>query len=528
MSSRRSVFAGFRRTARAFLKSKIGIIGLVVIIFYCSLAILAPLLTSNDPIYQFNVAAPYSVPAWATYLPWYHGLAVTGNPIPFEGFGSQSALSSWILSPKNLTYKISSLTNVSERARAIFPGVLLVNASLVSNPSIANAKHPYQHLPYGQVYFSITRTFQWTSNSPHLFVVSAYVEPLKMVNVSQIYANWIISGPSGNFSLSTIKSYVISGAVDYKPNELGTWVCANVSSGALSGSSLPAFTGSLDAAGKIFSKQGTYALTLQIQAVPTSNNTSISLGITGIGIHVLGSAYGLLGTDNYGRDVWSQFVWGSRISLAVGILAGIGSVALGTIFGLSAGYLGGLWDEALSRVTDFFLVIPFLPLLIVAVFVINANAFTANNVYTWVIILLVILSWPSIARIIRSQTLTVKERSYVEASRALGAGRVHIIRKHILPNVMGLIYSQVALNVSGFILLEAALDFLQVSIRPLNTITWGAMLTYALPDATTNATASYVWWWFFPPGIAIATLSLAFVLVGFALDSVFNPKLRAR
>ena len=496
----------------------------MVIIFYCSLAVFAPDLTSNDPIYKFNVAAPYSVPAWATYLPWYHGLAVTGNAVPLEGFGSQSALSTWTLSGKNITHQILPLTT----GHPNFPGYLLVNASLVSNPSIANSKHPNPNLPYGQVYFSLTRTFQWTTNAPHVFLVSAEVEPLKMANVSQIYLNWMISGPSGNFTLSTIKSYVISGAVDYRPSELGTWVVANVSSGALSGSGLPVFTAASNAALQVFSKQGTYTLTLQIQAVPTSTNTSISVGITGIEMHVLGSAYGLLGTDNYGRDVWSQFVWGSRISLAVGILAGIGSVALGAIFGLGAGYLGGIWDEALSRVTDFFLVIPFLPLLIVAVFVINSNAFTANNVYTWVVILLVILSWPSIARIIRSQTLTVKERSYVEASRALGAGRVHIIRKHILPNVMGLVYSQVALNVSGFILLEAALDFLQVSIRPLNTITWGSMLTYALPDATTNAAAGYVWWWFFPPGIAIATLSLAFVLVGFALDSVFNPKLRAR
>jgi peptide/nickel transport system permease protein len=124
--------------------------------------------------------------------------------------------------------------------------------------------------------------------------------------------------------------------------------------------------------------------------------------------------------------------------------------------------------------------------------------------------------------------LSVKERSYVEASRALGADTGHVLRKHILPNVTGLVYSQVALNVSGFILLEAALDFLTVSLYSPGVTSWGIMLTQALPDATGNSAASYVWWWFLPPGIAIALLSLAFVLVGFALDSIFNPRLRAR
>jgi peptide/nickel transport system permease protein len=221
-------------------------------------------------------------------------------------------------------------------------------------------------------------------------------------------------------------------------------------------------------------------------------------------------------------------VWGARVSLLIGVLSGIGAVGLGTLLGIAAGYLGGFWDEALGRITDFVLVLPFLPLLIIITFILSQSPFLVKTVYTWIVLIFTILSWPTIAKIVRSQVLTVKERSYVEASRAVGAGTSHVLRKHILPNVTGLVYSQVALNVSGFILLEAALDFLTVSLYSPNVISWGLMLTYSLPDATSNSNSSYVWWWFLPPGIAIAALSLAFVLVGFALDQVFNPRLRAR
>jgi peptide/nickel transport system permease protein len=212
----------------------------------------------------------------------------------------------------------------------------------------------------------------------------------------------------------------------------------------------------------------------------------------------------------------------------IGILSGVGSVALGALVGLAAGYIGGITDEFLGRVTDFFLVLPFLPLLIVVTLIISQNSAMIKSMYAWVVVIFIILSWPSIAKIIRSQVLSIKERQYVEASRAVGGGTGHIIRRHILPNVMGLVYSQIALNVSGFILLEAALDFLAVNIRPLDVTTWGVMLTKALPFATADRIHGYVWWWFLPPGISIASLSLAFVLVGFALDSIFNPRLRAR
>jgi len=511
--------SGLKRTLKLYSKSKIGMIGLIIILFYIILALFSPQLAPVNPVTAYDVAAPYSVPAWATLFPQYGGLAVTSDPISTV-FTTQSAVSSWHPSGTNYTASIDN-------------GSLLLNSSFVPIRGIVkqnldgNPKNPY--LPGGQAIYSMSQKFQYTSKPPTQFTIYTTITPLVMKNVSDIYVNFIVSNPKANYSLASVQGYALSSEIDISQYQVGQPTQVNVSSAYLSSSGLPSFASTNDPAGIVFNGTGTYTLTMQIQAVPTAyNGTAVSMLISGVDFHILGGAYGLLGTDNYGRDVWSQFVWGSRISLLIGILSGIGAVLLGTLVGLAAGYLGGVSDEILGRVSDFFLVIPFLPLLIVLVFIIGQNPVLFQSVYFWVILIFIILSWPFIGKLIRSQVLTVKERAYVEASRAVGGGTGHILRRHILPNVMGLVYSQIALNVSGFILLEAALDFLAVSIHPIGTITWGIMLTNALPDATSNAAASYVWWWFLPPGIAIASLSLAFVLVGFALDSIFNPKLRAR
>jgi peptide/nickel transport system permease protein len=279
----------------------------------------------------------------------------------------------------------------------------------------------------------------------------------------------------------------------------------------------------------VFSKNGTYGFGMQVLGVGSGKQSSYSLAIGDVSFKIVGRAYGLLGTDVYGRDIWSQFVWGSRVSILVGVLSAIGAVVIGTLAGLGAGLVGGWTDEIISRITDFFLVIPFLPLAVVVIFFLGQNPTLFKGIYYWIILLFVALSWPTVTRIVRSQVLIVKERAFVEASRALGGGSGHIMTKHILPNVLGLVYAQTALLVPGFILTEAALDFLAVAVHPVNTITWGIMLTDALNNAAlTNAAVDYAWWWFLPPGIAIALLSLAFVMVGYALDNVFNPKLRQR
>jgi len=496
---------------------------LAIIIFFIVIAVFAPEIDSNNPVTGYNVSSPYSVPAWATIFPGYQGLATTSFPVQANTFTSQSDVDAWTLTGRNFTATAAPTVSTPGNL-SVYSGAMLVTSSVKAEQ--LSSQNPY--LPGGQAVFSMSQTFQYTTKPPSTFIVGAFVEPVTMKNISTAYINLMIKTPTGNYSLSTIQAYTIRTQVVLTPQQLGTWDNVTLYSGLLPQSGLPGFGGTNNPGKVLFSTPGTYQFTLQIQVVPTGADPEISFYVTGVNFHILGQAYGILGTDNYGRDLWSQFVYGSRVSLLIGILSGVGAVALGTLLGLVAGYVGGISDEVISRITDFFLVIPFLPLLIVAIFIIGQSAVLYKSIYVWIISLFVVLSWPVITRLIRGQVLSVKERPYVEASRALGGGTGHIIRRHILPNVMGLVYSQVALNVSGFILLEAALDFLAVSIHPINTITWGITLTNALPDALSNSTASHVWWWILPPGIAIAALSLAFVLVGFALDQIFNPRLRAR
>ncbi len=223
-----------------------------------------------------------------------------------------------------------------------------------------------------------------------------------------------------------------------------------------------------------------------------------------------------LGTDHLGRDIYSLTVYGARPSLYVGFMATLISVVLGTAVGLTAGYFGKAADEVLMRTTDFFLVLPWFPLMIVLMTVLGQE-------FIWIIVVIGITSWPSTARIVRSQVLTVKERQFVERARAVGSGDGHIITKHIMPNVMPLIFANTVLLISLAIFSEAFLSFFGLGAK--NVVSWGTMLegAYNFGAFDTNA-----WWWIAFPGMAIVLMVLGFSLIGYALDDVLNPKLRKR
>jgi len=179
-----------------------------------------------------------------------------------------------------------------------------------------------------------------------------------------------------------------------------------------------------------------------------------------------------------------------------------------------AGFKAGLTDEVLMRFTDMMLVIPSLPLLLVLIGVLGPNLIN-------IIIIIGLLGWMGFARVIRSQILSLKERPFIEAARAAGAGTRRILTSHVFPNIVSLTYVNLALSVPAAILTEAALSFLGLG-DPISP-SWGQILHNAQSFGNLDK-----WWWVVPPGISIALISLSFVLIGYALDELFNPKLRRR
>jgi peptide/nickel transport system permease protein len=224
----------------------------------------------------------------------------------------------------------------------------------------------------------------------------------------------------------------------------------------------------------------------------------------------------LLGTDADGRSVLTVLIWGSRISLLIGFTATFLSIVIGGVIGIVAGHFGKIIDNLLMRVTDWFLVVPFLPLAIVL-------AKTLGPSLGVIIFVIGVTSWPGTARIIRAQALAVETRPYLERSRALGAGHWHLMSKHVLPNVMPLLLANTILTVAGVILAETTLSFLGLGdpLRP----SWGEMLNEAF---FTGGGAAGNQLWLIAPGVAIIVVVLAFTMCGHALETVLDPMLRER
>ena len=228
------------------------------------------------------------------------------------------------------------------------------------------------------------------------------------------------------------------------------------------------------------------------------------------------SAEHWLGTDNNGRDVLAYLVNGARASLMVGIIATLISMCVGTIIGITAGYTGGWLDNLLMRITDFFMVLPWLPFCMVLAAILGTNV--------WNIILVIgITGWTGTARVIRAQTLSVKEQQYVERTVSIGAGKLHIMMKHILPNVFPLVFSESILIISSSILTETSLAFLGLG-DPTNP-SWGTMLNDAY---STGAMTNGAWWYFITPGVCVILVALGFTLMGYAFDEILNPKLQKK
>jgi peptide/nickel transport system permease protein len=219
----------------------------------------------------------------------------------------------------------------------------------------------------------------------------------------------------------------------------------------------------------------------------------------------------VLGTDHLGRDMWSQLVYGARVSLAVGLLAALSAATIGIVVGAIAGYFGGWPDAVLMRLAEFFQTLPRLVLAIIVVALFGAGVVR-------LIAVIAILSWPQTARVVRAGFLSLRTAPFVEAARVGGMGAGAVIATEVLPNVSAPIVVAASLDVATAILLEAALGFF--GLGDPNVVSWGSMLNQA------QQYLRQAWWMALFPGLAISLIVLAFNVVGDGLNDALNPRLR--
>lgn len=223
-----------------------------------------------------------------------------------------------------------------------------------------------------------------------------------------------------------------------------------------------------------------------------------------------------LGTDHTGRDIFSQLLVGTRGVLVVGLVAGLGATVVGVVVGVTAGFVGGAGDETLSALSNVFLVIPQLPLIII----IAAQLPSAGGVT--VALVIAATGWAWNARVLRAQTLSLRRRDFVEAARANGERTWRLILVEVLPNLSAIIAAGFVGTVTFAVLSQVTLSF--IGITPVSEWNWGTILFWAQNNLALQRGA---WWWFVPAGLCIALLGMALTLVNFGIDEIVNPRLRS-
>lgn len=219
-------------------------------------------------------------------------------------------------------------------------------------------------------------------------------------------------------------------------------------------------------------------------------------------------------TITTGQDIFSMLIYGSRVSLSIGIITGLCIAFLGAFMGILAGYVGGIVDTIIMRLVDIMLVIPTLPLTIVL-----TNIFGKS--YFMIVFIFTIFGWQGLSRVIRSQVLVLKNSNYIKAAELAGASRMRIMLKHILPGVTHLLIMSTAMTSAGIMVAEAGLSFL--GLGDPTAISWGKMLAEVQSG---GALLFGHWWWIAAPGVGIFIAIFSFMRIGMALEEIFNPRMK--
>ena len=461
---KRGFWVNTAKFCREFISKPQGRLGLIILGLFIFVAVAAPILTPYDPIDDLYLAEGMAKPAWAKILPGNSKLPVTVH--------TRLGFNEWqVASGEDL----HNAEEIKENAFAIktTPGEF---SKLVHEVN-------YKTDPPGNFHFETRYSIDASEETTTV---------LAFVIVDPNGKEWRLWEKKIFGSLKPQDLLIDSRQLDLK-TRLGLTI--------------------FDEASKvIFAKKGQYKVLLRAY----SEGEPAIITMEPVAVNIQGKLHGVLGADHMGGDLWSQLIYGARISLIIGIVAALIAVFIGTAIGIASGYIGGFVDEFFMRLADVMLSIPTMPVLIIL------SSLIGKNIWN-VVILIALFSWTSTARIVRSQTLTLKERAFVEAARASGASKTYTMLVHILPNVIPLVFAALVLLIPGAIFYEATLSFL--GLGDPTTPTWGRMLHNA---RSFGAFTMRAWWWILPPGLAITLLSLSFVFIGNTLDEILNPRNKER
>jgi len=498
---------------RILIRNKRGMLGLVILALFLIIAVAAPLITPYNPTYLPThpqnppIAFRHAKPIWYKYLPFGEELSENVEVMRDPHLNTATSIEELELTtnPPTQSVSLQFVPDIGRETEETAKGCAAI---------VFNQENDEESL--SEVTANLTKVFYYPYKAPvlrFLGQVAVLIDAPEDVNVTIAVA---IENDDGGKRLEWW-SQTFSGSET-------TWVTPDklVDSSGASMQWLMDKFGSEWAYGParmMFSEPGNYRYSLEIMFNDTQRsngeNVEATVYIDDFYIRLLGSSFGLLGTDRAGRDIFTQLVYGARISLIVGLLSAFFSTFIGLIIGLTAGYIGKLVDQILMRFTDLLLVIPDTPLYIVLMAVLSPSIWT-------LVLLIAVIGWTGFARLVRSSVLSLRERPFIEAAESVGAGPFRIITRHILPNVMNLVYITLATSVPYAITSEAWLSWL--GLYDPYVMTWGRMLH----DSQVTMEGIRMWWWVVPPGLAIAAISLSFILLGYALDEILNPKLRKR
>jgi len=463
--------------------NKIGLAGLAILGVYILVAIFAPLLTPYDPISSKDIADGYSVPEWMAFFSQYKHLPRT-----------MEISMKWIVT--EASDAVSVIKNEDNELVVFYNGT-------------------------GSHSIILTSVFLYPYTPPEKFLVN-FEWWAEDVTDARYRMEFFTMNPAGSkFSLWSYPPMLFS------PSNTN-WTSVTIYSTTEELLSRLGLPWTAIVANEIFNEEGEYKFQLQMQFTSDSTTSGTAkLHFEKARLKIYGLLHGLLGTDSAGRDIASQVIYGSQISLAIGLTSAILSTFLGILVGVVAGYAGGFADEGLMRTVDILLCLPVLPILLALISLFGTSVW-------YLVMLIALFGWLGLSRLIRSVVLSLKEMPFIECARAAGASKFYIMLRHMVPNVLPVALAALVLAVPAAILTEAAISF--IGLGDPSTPSWGRMLNYAFTLGgfrnvgwlVNRGIKSMAWWWIIPPGLAITIITLGFVFVGHAVDEVINPRLRRR